>query len=176
MPTFDASTATVVVDAFKEGLLSRAGHDVRLTVGSFEILVEEDRIEATFDPSSLKVLHAMKKGQPHHGALSDRDMATIEGYVRDDILECSRYRALRFEADELDLDDDVLEVEGQLSCHGETEELSFTAELRGDQWVAEVKLHQPTWGIRPFKALMGALKIKPGIVVTVTLPASAFDE
>lgn len=175
MPTYDATTARCWVDAFKEGMLSTVGHDVRLEVGTFEVRIDDDGVEATFDPASLKVMHAMRRGEPHRTALSDRDKATIERYVRDDILEARRFRTVRFEADEIDVDGDVVEIEGELELHGETEELAFEAHRRGDRWVAEVRLHQPTWGIRPFKALMGALKIKPGIVVTLSLPVSALD-
>lgn len=173
MPTFDATTATVWVDAFKEGVLSKVGHDVRLRVGTFSITVDDDRIEATFDPTSLAVESAMKDGRPNPGALSKRDASTIERYVRDDILEARRYRTLRFEADELDLDDDALEIEGVLELHGVREDLAVTAVRGEDGWRAEVRLNQPTWGIKPFRALMGALKIRPVIHVTVELPLSA---
>lgn len=175
MPTYDATTATCWVDTFKEGVLSTVGHDVRLEVTSFEVRIDDDGVEATFDPESLRVLHAMRQGEPHLSGLSARDKATIERYVRDDILEARRFRTLRFTADEVELDEGVVEIEGELELHGEREELEVTAERRGDRWVTEVRLHQPTWGIRPFRALMGALKIKPGVVVTLSLPVSALD-
>jgi len=173
MPSFDASTATVTVEAFKEGLLSRVGHDVRLEVTSFTVEIDADGVTATFDPRSLRVLGAVRDGRIDDGALSAKDRSTIEGYVRNDILAASRFPTLRFEADEVDVDGDEADLEGELELHGVTHDLSVHAERDGDHWVAEVKLHQPDFGIRPFKALMGALKIKPGIRVTVRLPAAA---
>jgi len=175
MPTFDASSATVLVDAFKEGLLSRVGHDVRLEVTRFQIRIDADGVEASFDPASLRVLGAVKDGRIDDGALSAKDMNTILGYVAKDILASSRYKTIRFTSDDVDADDDEAAIEGELELHGVTNDVSVQAQLEGDHWVTEVRLHQPDYGIRPFKALMGALKIKPGVRVTVKLPASAFD-
>jgi len=174
LPTFDATTATVLVDAFKEGLLSRVGHDVRLEVTRFDIRVDADRIEATFDPASLKVLGAVRDGRIDAGALSDKDKATIVGYVRDDILGVSRHPTIRYVAEEVDADADEVDIEGELELHGATVDVDVHGRREGDRWVARVRLHQPDFGIRPFKALMGALKIKPGVEVTVSLPAAAF--
>ena len=39
-----------------------------------------------------------------------------------------------------------------------------------DDWVAELKLHQPDFGIKPYSAALGALKVKPDILVRVSVP------
>jgi hypothetical protein len=39
--------------------------------------------------------------------------------------------------------------------------------------VAEIKLHQPDFGIKPFTAALGALKVKPDVVVRVSVPKDA---
>jgi len=44
MPTFDATTARCSVIAYKEGLLSAVGHNVRLEVGRFEVVLELARL------------------------------------------------------------------------------------------------------------------------------------
>jgi hypothetical protein len=36
--------------------------------------------------------------------------------------------------------------------------------------VAEVKIHQPDFGIKPYTAALGALKVKPDVLVRVSVP------
>jgi hypothetical protein len=35
-----------------------------------------------------------------------------------------------------------------------------------------VALHQPDFGIRPYRAMLGALKVKAGVVVRASIPAA----
>ncbi len=171
MPTYDASTARCSVIAYKEGLLSAVGHNVRLEVERFEIRIDEDGVEADFDATSLRPVCAVKDGRDDPGALSAKDLGTIAGYVRKDILDSARYPSIRFRSVDYAPDDDEITVEGELELHGETRDIDLTAEREGDEWVARVRLRQPDFGIRPFKALMGALKIKPEVDVELRIPA-----
>ena len=68
-------------------------------------------------------------------------------------------------------DDDEIAIEGELELHGETQEIELTAEREDDEWVARFRLRQADFGIRPFKALMGALKIQPHVDVELRTPA-----
>jgi len=36
--------------------------------------------------------------------------------------------------------------------------------------VAEVPIHQPDFGIKPYSAMLGALKVKPDLVVRCSVP------
>lgn len=170
MPQFDASTAVCTVDAYKEGLLSAAGHDVRLSVDRFNVAVDEDSLEASFDATSLRAVVAMRDGQPHEGALSDSDLTTIDGYVQKDILNTKVHPTIRFTSDDIDVDDDEAEIDGTLELNGRMKTLVIVARVQGDHWVARIPIHQPDFGIRPFKALMGALRIKPTIDIELRLP------
>jgi hypothetical protein len=40
----------------------------------------------------------------------------------------------------------------------------------GDRWVTDLKLHQPDFGIKPFSAALGALKVKPDVIIRVSVP------
>jgi len=61
-------------------------------------------------------------------------------------------------------------VEGRLTLHGTERGITLLARRRGERLEAEVSLHQPDFGIRPFKAFGGALKVRPDVVVRVSLP------
>lgn len=170
MPTYDASTARCSVIAYKQGLLSAVGHNVRLEVQRFEVRVSDDGVQAEFDAASLKAICAVKDGRDDHGALSARDCETIGGYVRNDILDSRRHPTITFRSTDFDPDDDEIEIEGELTLHGQTRDLELTAEREGPCWVVRTRLRQPDFGIRPFKALMGALKIQPEVDVELRIP------
>jgi hypothetical protein len=36
--------------------------------------------------------------------------------------------------------------------------------------VVELKLHQPDFGIKPFSAALGALRVKPDVMIRVSVP------
>ncbi len=177
MASFDATSAACTVYAYKEGLLSAVGHDVKLRVGRFRVEADADRVEATFEASSLEVVCAMKDGRENPGALSDKDRRTIEGYVRDDILEVRRYPTITFRSTELAAEDDAegglgraVEVTGDLTLHGRTRSVTAKVETVGDRRVARIRIHQPDFGITPFKAMLGTLKIQPRVDVELSIP------
>jgi hypothetical protein len=171
MPSYDASSARCSVIAYKEGLLSAVGHNVRLQVDRFEVRIDDDGVEAEFEAASLRAICAVKDGHDDHGALSDKDKDTIAGYVRKDILETGRHPRIIFRSTEFDRDEDEIAIEGELELHGETRDIELVAAREGSEWVARVRIRQPDFGIRPFKALMGALKIKPEVDVELRIPA-----
>lgn len=173
MPVFDAGVARCDVYTFKEGLLSAVGHDVKLTVGKFTITAEDGRITGTFDPSSLTVVSAMKDGVENPRALSDKDRKTIEGYVKEDVLHARRYPRITFSTSQIEPDDDGWTFEGQLELHGRTRSVRGRAMQSGESWVTRVSLHQPDFGIPPFRALMGTLRIQPRVDVEIRVPRDA---
>jgi polyisoprenoid-binding protein YceI len=170
---FEPPAVRCDVYTFKEGLLSAVGHDVKLTVGKVTVEVADGKITATFDAASLTVVCAMRAGAENPGALSDKDKRTIEGYVKEDVLHARRYPRIRFVSTEVRPEDDGLAIEGQLELHGRTRAVRAEARLRDDRWVTRVRLHQPDFGITPFKAMLGALRIQPHVEVEVQVPREA---
>ncbi len=168
MATFDASNASCRVFTFKEGALSALAHDLEIDVQRFTITVADDlAIEATFQASSLKVLHAIKDGHPHE--LSADFKRRIEGNMADDVLEPRRYPEIKFRATAQPAGAGFA-LTGELTVHGKTRPVQLTTRPEGGKQVAEITLHQPDYGIKPFSAMLGTLKIKPDVRVRVTLP------
>ena len=61
---------------------------------------------------------------------------------------------------------------GTLALHGVERQITVQVRPEGDRMVAAVPLHQADFGIRPFSALLGALKVKPDLTVRLSLPAA----
>ena len=55
--------AAIYIYTFKEGLLSKLAHDLRLSVTRFDISARGTEIEASLDPTSLRVDGVMKDGK-----------------------------------------------------------------------------------------------------------------
>ncbi len=170
MPRFDATTAQCHVFTFKEGALSALAHDLELEVGRFVIEVGPDQaVEARFEAGSVRVLHAIKDGRPSE--MSAGDKRKIEGNIADDVLASRRHPEIRFTAGKVTPSGDGFVLAGELTLHGKTRPLEVrTRAAEGGKQVAEITLHQPDFGIKPFSAMLGTLKIKPDVKVRVTLP------
>jgi hypothetical protein len=164
---FDQDSATCRVYTFKEGLLSPVAHDLRLRVTRFAIEVGE-QIEARFDASSLIVETPMKDGREHASALSEADKLKIADQIRDDVLHSDRYREITFRSSSwAERADGGFDLSGALTLHGVTRSIvARTVASEGRQRL-ELALHQPDFGITPFRALMGTLKIRADVRVEI---------
>jgi hypothetical protein len=163
----------VRVFTFKEGLLSAIAHDLEIACERFTITWDEARtkVTATFDGSSLRVLHPVVHGRPSPGTLSPRDLAKIESTITADVLRArGGSREIRFESSSVTSEDDGFSLRGTLSLNGRTNEISARVRMDGVRYVTELVLDQTRWGITPYSAMMGTLKIKPEIRVRVSVP------
>lgn len=164
MTKLDASNAKCHVFTYKEGLLSSVAHDLELELTKFSIEIDSEKksLRATFDPGSLEVIRAVG------ATISDDDKETIEKNAREDVLQVKRYPNASFVSTEITPQG----VRGKLTLHGTERDVVVSYKTDGGQWIAEVRLHQPDFGIKPFSAMLGTLRVKPDVLVRITAPAS----
>jgi len=171
---YHQDNADILVFTFKEGLLSAIAHDLKLRVTRFSIAIDEETraIDARFEPGSLCVVTAMKNGAEAPGALSDSDRRKIEDNVANDVLHPEKFPEVRFVSTSVEEDDGGTgyRVRGRLTLCGQTRDVDFVSRSDGEGQVCEVKLHQPDWGIQPYSAMLGTLRIKADVIVRVALP------
>jgi polyisoprenoid-binding protein YceI len=170
MITYDPSNAECLVFTFKEGLLSPIAHDLRLRVTRFSIEVDDAKgaVAATFDTSSLRVETPMKDGKENPSALSDADRDKIAGQIRDDVLHSAKFPEARFQSRVVTRQaDGGYVLEGDLTLHGATRAITAQTTPSGGKQQLELTLHQPDFGITPYKAMMGTLKIQPDVKVRI---------
>jgi hypothetical protein len=173
MTRHDARTAECFVYTFKEGVLSVVAHDLLLRVTDFSIEVDESApsVSARFDPRSLRVEGVMERGHLLPGALIGSDRRTIEENIENEVLQAERFPEIRFTSTSVKKDARGWHVEGRLALHGHEREITFQVAEKDGRRVAEVKLHQPAYGIKPYTAMLGTLRVSPDVKVTVSLPA-----
>lgn len=160
-------TDRVLVFTYKEGLLSRLAHDLQIECHRFEIERHGTEVTGRFALGSLRVDGAVQHGRVAPGVLSDGDRRKIEQTMADDVLESRRFAEATLRAT---LVPATRTLEGSLTLHGRTASLPpVVVQRRGAQWVAEVTLQPSRWGIAPYRALAGALKLQDRVMVRVEL-------
>ncbi len=154
---------------FREGALSAVGHDLALRATRWQVELDRDarRVAARVESPSVEVICARRDGADDHGRLSTGDRAKIEASLRGEVLRCGRYAEVRFEGRWEG--DDPRVVEGALTLCGVTRPLVVRLRREAGRLVCEATVHQPTWGITPFRAMLGALRVQADVRVVWSL-------
>jgi hypothetical protein len=157
----------------KAGAASKAGHNLVLEVGSWEATLTAGEAGAdpsmvmAADPRSLRVLQGTGGVKP----LTEDDRASIRQTIDEEVLKGT---AIAFRSTRVTAADDRLEVDGELELAGRRNPVSFTVKMDADGYLrASATVRQTTWGIKPYSALFGTLKVLDDVEVVAegTLPA-----
>lgn len=169
---FDASQAKCTIFTFKEGLLAAIVPGLKLEVGRLECFVDADasRISLRVDARSIRAVCVMRNGQEQRGGLSDADRGRIEQALVEEVLEADLHPTISFASTLVTRREGGFAVEGDLSLHGTTRRITAVARHAGRTQVADLELHLPDYGIRPITALGGAIRVKPRLSLTFSVP------
>lgn len=160
------------VRTYREGMAQKVGHDLILDVGQWVATVQASEdgaissVELEADSRSLQVREGLGGVKP----LTDKDRAEIGKNIDEKIL---RGQPITFRSTAAESGVGKLTVRGELGLAGTSRPASFELEMTGDGHVTGiVPLTQSDWGIKPYRGLMGALKVRDTveIVVEVELP------
>jgi polyisoprenoid-binding protein YceI len=152
---------TLAVRTGRTGAAAKAGHDLLIEVTAWEATVvvgETSSVELTADPRSLRV----REGSGGMKALGDDDMANIEKTIDDDVLEG---RAIAFRSTIVKAADGKLDVEGELTLADTTRPVAFAVTVDDGRLSALAVVKQTDFGIKPYSALYGALKVVDEVTV-----------
>jgi hypothetical protein len=162
----------LLADSFREGMLAVIGHDLRLTAERFEVRVQAGAVTARIALTSLRVIGSMVKGRLEQGSPSIGDRAEIEQRLQGEILATARHPEATLNAT-VQAEGTAWTLAGTLSLCGHTEPVRMRAMRAGDVLEASVELKPSRYGIAPFRALGGALRVADRVVVRVRLPVTA---
>lgn len=163
MSTTTITEGKLRILTFKEGLLSRVAHDLQLTAPTFRIEVDGEQVRAVVPTREIVVDGAIKNGTLQPRTLSDKDKRDARDNMAKDVLRSSTYPEARFEGRLQGAEADRFRVEGQLEVVGRKQPITFSAERRAGRLHFHAELIQSRWGIKPFSAMLGTLKVKDRI-------------
>jgi polyisoprenoid-binding protein YceI len=167
--TLGPENASLQVKTYREGMAARAGHDLVIDVTRWEGSVaiapdpESSTIELTADPRSLEVREGLGGVRP----LTDKDRTEIRGTIDDKLL---RGQPIEFRSSAVRPADggERLTVEGELTMAGRTQPVTAQLEVDAQDRVrGTIALRQSDWGIKPYRGLMGALKVRDELEIVV---------
>jgi len=173
MDRLQPDKAECFVSVFKAGALSRIGHDVLLKFETMALtLDDEGAMTAEFRVGSLVVVAALVDGRQQPHMLSPKDKRDIADNIGK-VLEPGRFATATFKSESSEATDNGYRIRGALTLHGVTRTIDVRGVRRDGAIVATVVLRQPDYGLKPFKAFLGALKIKPEVSVEIRVPEAA---
>jgi YceI-like domain len=146
----------------RTGAVAKAGHDLLLHVTEWSAKLDTDApgLELEADAASLRV----REGTGGMMPLGDDDLANIEQTIDDEVL---LGRDIRFRSTSVAADGDTLSVTGELELFGTTHPITFALSTAGGRVTGSASLKQTDWGIKPYTARFGALKVADEVRVEV---------
>ncbi|MET0615745.1 MAG: YceI family protein [Thermoleophilaceae bacterium] len=159
---FGPENARLTVRTARTGAAAKAGHDLLIEVTAWSGMLDPDgdpAVTLSADPRSLRVL----EGSGGMQALDEDDRAGIEQTIDDEVLRGApiEFRSTRF-------DGLPGRVEGELELAGERRPIGFELGPGEDGGLTgRAVLRQSDWGMKPYSALFGTLKVADEVEVTV---------
>lgn len=155
------------VHTYREGIAQKVGHDLIIEVGRWQATVdvgddgEPRSISLEADPTSLRVLEGHRGVKP----LTESDRAEIRSNIDKKVLGS---QPIKFSSSSVQSSGDTLIVQGDLTMAGSTRPARFQLQLDETGRVSgTVPVVQSEWGIKPYRGLMGALKVRDTVEVAL---------
>jgi polyisoprenoid-binding protein YceI len=171
------SDASLTVRTTKAGLGARLAHDLTIEAKTWSGSITFDdadlaasSVEVTVAATSLAVIDFSGGIKP----LSDGDRKEIARTINEKALQTNKYPDITFRSTAISGQADAFTVTGDLTITGTTRPASLAVTVGGGGLVTvRATLTQTQFGIKPYSAMLGTLKISDEVEVhaTLTLPA-----
>ncbi len=159
---FGPDNASLRVQTYREGVAAKAGHDLIIEVTRWDATIDAagPSVELTADPGSLEVREGLRGVKP----LTDRDRREIRKNIDTKVLGGE---PIRFRSSDVQRDGGVVTVEGELTMAGRTRPATVRLTVEDGALRGTIPLTQSAWGIKPYRGLMGALKVRDDVEVVI---------
>jgi polyisoprenoid-binding protein YceI len=169
-----ADTGHLLVRTFRTGLGSKAGHDLVIEATDWHgtVKLETDRPDSATGALQVTV-DGLQVREGHGGVkpLTDGDRAEIRRTFREKILQSQRYPQIAFRVVAVRGNLPNLIVQGELRIRDAVRELTVPVRIvdspDGDRLQARAQVRQSDWGIKPYSAFLGALKLRDEVDVEI---------
>jgi len=171
------SQGTLLMHTGREGMAKKIGHDLVIEAQRWTAKVNVDGDDptrstatVTVDTRSLEVVSGEGGAKP----LSDKDRKDIKENIDKKVLKTDKFPDITFTSSRVDAKGaDSYTVHGDLTIIGTARPATMDIAISGAKATGTMNLKQSDWGIKPFSALMGALKLADALTITVeaTIPA-----
>lgn len=175
--TFGPNHGSLLLRVDREGVAKSMGHDLVIEAHdwSADIDLTDDlttsSVTATIQVASLEV----REGHGGAKSLSDKDKADIKKNINDKVLNSRKFPTITFASTTVKpLSGNQTTVTGNLTICGQVRPADLELTVADDgSATGTMRVVQSQWGIKPFSALLGALKVKDEVVIEITTSAPA---
>jgi polyisoprenoid-binding protein YceI len=160
-------SGTLAVRTGRGGAIAKAGHDLLIEVGSWGATMEigadpaQSVLELTADSGSMRVL----EGTGGIQSLGEDDKQGISQTIDQEVLKGT---AIAFRSTSVTtVSEDRLSVTGDLELAGGINPVTFELAFDGARVIGSATVKQTAWGMKPYTALFGTLKVSDEVEVTI---------
>jgi polyisoprenoid-binding protein YceI len=170
--TLGPEVGQLLIKTSRTGLGAKAGHDLtievtrwraELTVDSADVARSSVNVEA--DAESFEVRTGTGGVKP----LTDADRAEIKKTIREKILQTGRHPAITFRSTRAAGTPESFSIDGDLTITGRTQPVTVSGRLADDRVQGSATVVQSRWGIRPYTAFFGALRLSDEVTVEFSI-------
>jgi polyisoprenoid-binding protein YceI len=167
--TLGPEDGTLSVRTGRAGTVAKAGHDLLIHVKQWSATLDLDAPRVTLDADATS-LHVIE-GTGGMKGLDHDDHANIRQTIDEQIL---RRHDVEFRSTEVERTDAGLAVRGDLTLVGTTRPVAFDLSLADGRVSGTAVVTQTEFGMKPYSALFGALKVADEVRVEIdaALPQS----
>jgi polyisoprenoid-binding protein YceI len=158
---------TLSVRTGRKGAAAKAGHDLLIHVTAWQatLRLAEDPADTSIELEAEATSLRVREGTGGMQSLGDDDKANIHTTIDDEVLE---RQAIAFRSTQVTGADGRLSVQGDLTLAGATRPLAFDLALGDDgRLTGAAVVKQSEWGMKPYSALFGALKVADVVCVEI---------
>lgn len=158
----------LLVKTARTGLGAKAGHDLTIEVTRWHGKVVMDvanpancSVSVEAETGSFEVREGTGGVKP----LTDADRADIKDTVRRKVLNAAKYPAIVFASSQVSGTQESFRVDGELTIMGVTQPITVEGRVHEGRVHGSTLVVQTRWGIRPYSAFLGALKLRDEVEV-----------
>jgi polyisoprenoid-binding protein YceI len=157
----------LLVHTMRTGLGAKAGHDLTIEVTRWHGRATVDTANPANSSVTVEVKAASFQVREATGGvkpLTEADRAEINKTVKE-ILHTAQHPTIAFQSTRVDGSAGSFTVDGELTIMGVTRPVTVQGRVTDGRVVGEATVVQSRWGIRPYSALFGALKLSDEVTV-----------
>jgi len=156
---------------------AKLAHDLILTATKWNgtLNVDGDNPAAssanlTIDARSIEIVEAVGGMK----SLSDKDRRDIGKNIDEKVLETGKFPELKFESTSVSGSEPNFTAAGNMTIKGTTRPVNVALNVNGTTVTGKTSISQKDFGIKPFSAMMGAIKLRDDVELelTVELPSA----
>lgn len=169
--TFDLgpTTARLLVRTGRDGVAARVGHDLTITFAEWSgrlVLGGDDvaaaSVTASFETGSIQILEGSGGALP----LTPIDRREIRRTARR-LLGVDQHPTATFASTAIERVGDGATIAGTLTIRGESAPVTIAVSKEGNSWRGATSIRQTSFGIRPYRAFLGALRLADEVDIEV---------